>query len=211
MAKRLQVMTQRYEASEKRRVMEVEGFKTDLKQLRQKLKDVEKQLIKVWAASPEGLFSPGLELTQIYFVIRSLWTSGPTRTWPSCTRSVRATPEPRSFRRNWWGWRPKSTDWRTSCGSAEPFIKPYLFVYIFKLNPDILKSKKTIKTFFKIDSNQSFLSRSGVLDYPSEMSSGFTGKVLVKIISSLFRFGSGFTQKHRFTSTRFSVTSSWII
>ncbi|XP_024137123.1 coiled-coil domain-containing protein 77 isoform X2 [Oryzias melastigma] len=47
MAKRLQVMTQRYEASEKRRVMEVEGFKTDLKQLRQKLKDVEKQLIKV--------------------------------------------------------------------------------------------------------------------------------------------------------------------
>uniref|UniRef100_A0A3B3HPY1 Coiled-coil domain containing 77 n=1 Tax=Oryzias latipes TaxID=8090 RepID=A0A3B3HPY1_ORYLA len=47
MAKRLQVMTQRYEALEKRRAMEVEGFKTDLKQLRQKLKDVEKQLIKV--------------------------------------------------------------------------------------------------------------------------------------------------------------------
>lgn len=47
MAKRLQMMTQRYEALEKRRVMEVEGFKTDIKHLRQKLKDVEKQLFKV--------------------------------------------------------------------------------------------------------------------------------------------------------------------
>ncbi|KAK2842030.1 hypothetical protein Q5P01_012230 [Channa striata] len=47
MAKRLQLMTQRYEALEKRRVMEVEGFKTDLKHLRQKFKDVEKQLLKV--------------------------------------------------------------------------------------------------------------------------------------------------------------------
>ena len=47
MAKRLQLMTQRYKALEKRRAMEVEGFKTDLKQLRQKFKDVEKQLIKV--------------------------------------------------------------------------------------------------------------------------------------------------------------------
>ncbi|KAJ0029712.1 hypothetical protein NQD34_004709 [Periophthalmus magnuspinnatus] len=47
MAKRLQLMTQRYEALEKRRTMEVEGFKTDLKLLRQKLKDVEKQLLKV--------------------------------------------------------------------------------------------------------------------------------------------------------------------
>ncbi|XP_062402654.1 coiled-coil domain-containing protein 77 [Sardina pilchardus] len=46
-AKRLQMMTQRYEALEKRRVMEVEGFKTDIKLLRQKLKDVEKQLFKV--------------------------------------------------------------------------------------------------------------------------------------------------------------------
>ncbi|KAI3371526.1 hypothetical protein L3Q82_024111, partial [Scortum barcoo] len=46
MAKRLQLMTQRYEALEKRRVMEVEGFKTDLKHLRQKFKDVEKQLLK---------------------------------------------------------------------------------------------------------------------------------------------------------------------
>ncbi|XP_071360311.1 coiled-coil domain-containing protein 77 isoform X1 [Trachinotus anak] len=47
MAKRLQLMTQRYEALEKRRVMEVEGFKSDLKHLRQKFKDVEKQLLKV--------------------------------------------------------------------------------------------------------------------------------------------------------------------
>ncbi|XP_068579315.1 coiled-coil domain-containing protein 77 isoform X1 [Cebidichthys violaceus] len=47
MAKRLQLMTQRYEALEKRRAMEVGGFKTDLKHLRQKFKDVEKQLLKV--------------------------------------------------------------------------------------------------------------------------------------------------------------------
>ncbi|XP_041794893.1 coiled-coil domain-containing protein 77 isoform X2 [Chelmon rostratus] len=46
MAKRLQLMTQRYEALEKRRAMEVEGFKTDLKHLRQKFKDIEKQLLK---------------------------------------------------------------------------------------------------------------------------------------------------------------------
>ncbi|KAG7455807.1 hypothetical protein MATL_G00244940 [Megalops atlanticus] len=46
-AKRLRLMTQRYEALEKRRAMEVEGFKTDIKHLRQKLKDVEKQLFKV--------------------------------------------------------------------------------------------------------------------------------------------------------------------
>ncbi|MEE6478094.1 hypothetical protein FKM82_011732 [Ascaphus truei] len=46
-AKRLQLMTKRYEALEKRRSMEVEGFKTDIKHLRQRLKDVEKQLFKV--------------------------------------------------------------------------------------------------------------------------------------------------------------------
>ncbi|XP_072340299.1 coiled-coil domain-containing protein 77 isoform X2 [Scyliorhinus torazame] len=45
--KRLQLMTQRYEALEKRRGMEVEGFKNDIKLLRQRLKDVEKQLFKV--------------------------------------------------------------------------------------------------------------------------------------------------------------------
>ncbi|NXO00884.1 CCD77 protein, partial [Rhinopomastus cyanomelas] len=47
MGKRLQLMTQRYEALKKRRDMEVEGFKNDIKQLQQKLKDVEKQLFKV--------------------------------------------------------------------------------------------------------------------------------------------------------------------
>ncbi|KFQ69984.1 Coiled-coil domain-containing protein 77, partial [Phaethon lepturus] len=47
MGKRLKLMTQRYEALEKRRNMEVEGFKNDIKQLRQKLKDVEEQLFKV--------------------------------------------------------------------------------------------------------------------------------------------------------------------
>ncbi|XP_067392411.1 coiled-coil domain-containing protein 77 isoform X4 [Emydura macquarii macquarii] len=47
MGKRLQLMTQRYEALEKRRSMEVEGFKNDIKQLRQRLKDLEKQLFKV--------------------------------------------------------------------------------------------------------------------------------------------------------------------
>ncbi|XP_043564839.1 coiled-coil domain-containing protein 77 isoform X2 [Chiloscyllium plagiosum] len=45
--KRLQLMTQRYEALEKRRGMEVEGFKNDIKLLRQRLKDVERQLFKV--------------------------------------------------------------------------------------------------------------------------------------------------------------------
>ncbi|NXW83910.1 CCD77 protein, partial [Alopecoenas beccarii] len=47
MGKRLKLMTQRYEALQKRRNMEVEGFKNDIKDLRQKLKDVEMQLFKV--------------------------------------------------------------------------------------------------------------------------------------------------------------------
>nr|KAF6451910.1 coiled-coil domain containing 77 [Molossus molossus] len=46
MGKRLQVMTKRYEALENRRVLEVEGFKTDVKALRQKLKDLEQMLYK---------------------------------------------------------------------------------------------------------------------------------------------------------------------
>ena len=40
-------MNQRYEALEKRRGLEVEGFKNDIKILRGRLKDVEKQLFKV--------------------------------------------------------------------------------------------------------------------------------------------------------------------
>ena len=47
MAKRLEMMTSRYAALEKRRESEVEGFKTDVKNLRARLKDVEKQLYKV--------------------------------------------------------------------------------------------------------------------------------------------------------------------
>ncbi|NXH25583.1 CCD77 protein, partial [Myiagra hebetior] len=47
MGKRLKLMTQRCEALEKRRSMEVEGFKNDIKHLQQKLKDVEKQIYKV--------------------------------------------------------------------------------------------------------------------------------------------------------------------
>ncbi|XP_021573192.1 coiled-coil domain-containing protein 77 [Carlito syrichta] len=46
MGKRLQIMTKRYEALERRRVLEVEGFKTDIKVLRQKLKDLEQMLYK---------------------------------------------------------------------------------------------------------------------------------------------------------------------
>lgn len=47
MGKRLQVMTKRYEALENRRALEVEGFKTDIKVLRQKLRDLEQMLYKV--------------------------------------------------------------------------------------------------------------------------------------------------------------------
>lgn len=47
MAQRLKLMTQRYEALEKRRSSEVEGFKNDIKILRTRLKDLEKQLYKV--------------------------------------------------------------------------------------------------------------------------------------------------------------------
>lgn len=47
LTRRLQLMNQRYTALEKRRGLEVEGFKNDIKILRQRLKDVEKQLFKV--------------------------------------------------------------------------------------------------------------------------------------------------------------------
>jgi len=47
LAKRLHLMKQRYESLEKRRGLEVEGFKNDIKILRSRLKDVEKQLFKV--------------------------------------------------------------------------------------------------------------------------------------------------------------------
>jgi len=44
---RLKLMNQRYNALEKRRGHEIEGFKNDIKILRTRLKDVEKQLFKV--------------------------------------------------------------------------------------------------------------------------------------------------------------------
>lgn len=47
MAKKLQIVNDRYKELEKRRNMEIEGFKNDMKLLRQKLKSVEKQLFKV--------------------------------------------------------------------------------------------------------------------------------------------------------------------
>lgn len=47
MSKRLVLMNIRYENLEKRRVLEVEGFKIDIKMFRDKLKNVEKQLFKV--------------------------------------------------------------------------------------------------------------------------------------------------------------------
>uniref|UniRef100_A0ABK0L4T0 Coiled-coil domain containing 77 n=1 Tax=Rattus norvegicus TaxID=10116 RepID=A0ABK0L4T0_RAT len=46
MGKRLQIMTRRYQALEHRRILEVEGFKTDIKALRQKLRDLEQTLYK---------------------------------------------------------------------------------------------------------------------------------------------------------------------
>ena len=47
MTKRLGLMNSRYEALEQRRALEIEGYKNDIKLLRQRLKEVEKQLYKV--------------------------------------------------------------------------------------------------------------------------------------------------------------------
>ena len=47
LTQRLKLMNQRYSTLEKRRGLEVEGFKNDIKMLRSRLKDVEKQLFKV--------------------------------------------------------------------------------------------------------------------------------------------------------------------
>jgi len=47
LTKRLKLMNQRYATLEKRRGLEVEGFKNDIKMLRSRLKEVEKQLFKV--------------------------------------------------------------------------------------------------------------------------------------------------------------------
>ena len=47
LGKRLTQMNERYKELEKRRNMEIEGFKNDIKMLREKLKSVEKQMFKV--------------------------------------------------------------------------------------------------------------------------------------------------------------------
>lgn len=47
LTKRLELMNGRYEALDKRRTLEVEGYKSDIKLLRQRLKEVENQLYKV--------------------------------------------------------------------------------------------------------------------------------------------------------------------
>ena len=45
--KRLGLVNNRYEALEKRRALEVEGYKTDIRILRERLRDLEKRLCKV--------------------------------------------------------------------------------------------------------------------------------------------------------------------
>lgn len=72
-AKRLQLMTKRCEALEKRRAMEAEGFKSDLKILKQRFKDIEKQLFKVKKASAWLIvwannysYSPTLTFTAVH-------------------------------------------------------------------------------------------------------------------------------------------------
>lgn len=47
LSRRLQLLNQRYQALEQRRNLEVEGYKNDIKLLRGKMKDLEKQLYKV--------------------------------------------------------------------------------------------------------------------------------------------------------------------
>ncbi|KAL3853667.1 hypothetical protein ACJMK2_017190 [Sinanodonta woodiana] len=55
MSKRLQLMNQRYQDLERRRNLEVEGFKTDIKNLRTRLKEVERQLYKVTLGFSEDM------------------------------------------------------------------------------------------------------------------------------------------------------------
>jgi coiled-coil domain-containing protein 77 len=58
MAKHLEIMNKRYGELERRRNLEVEGFKTDIKLLRQRLKDVEKQLYKITIGFSDDLCMP---------------------------------------------------------------------------------------------------------------------------------------------------------
>lgn len=55
MSQRLKLMNQRYQDLERRRNLEVEGFKTDIKNLRTRLKEVERQLYKVTIGFSEDM------------------------------------------------------------------------------------------------------------------------------------------------------------
>lgn len=70
MGKRLQVMTKRYQALENRRILEVEGFKTDIKVLRQKMKDLEQMLYKVIADSK---LLKGRKVVQVRLLRRNMF------------------------------------------------------------------------------------------------------------------------------------------
>jgi len=67
-------MNKRYTELEKRRNLEVEGFQTDIRQLRTRLKDVEKQLYKVCRCSSSSSnsrnsISSSWKTTKCVFVI----------------------------------------------------------------------------------------------------------------------------------------------
>lgn len=74
LAKRLMLMKKRYESLEKRRGLEVEGFKNDIKILRTRLKDVEKQLFKVNNRTKHRTIEPyGMLERMIGWVLSSGW------------------------------------------------------------------------------------------------------------------------------------------
>ena len=85
LAKRLLLMKKRYESLEKRRGLEVEGFKNDIKILRTRLKDVEKQLFKVdiYRTKQISIEPYGMLERMIDWVLSSSWNQI-TRifTWP---------------------------------------------------------------------------------------------------------------------------------
>ena len=76
LTKRLELMNSRYEALDKRRTLEVEGYKSDIKLLRQRLKEVENQLYKVllcWRQLHSILYD-------VHFVVDCQF-----QRWPGCS------------------------------------------------------------------------------------------------------------------------------
>ncbi|TNN12653.1 Coiled-coil domain-containing protein isoform 2 [Schistosoma japonicum] len=55
---RVQVMSQRYQNLERRRQLEMEGYRTDISALRKKLKEVERQLLKLTLGFTDGINLP---------------------------------------------------------------------------------------------------------------------------------------------------------